>query len=378
MKAGDQQARGARPAGARAVGPPRRDLGPISAVVCNFQGQDYLPECLGALLALGEQLDEILVVDDGSTDGSLALLAREFPSVRVHALATNGGPCRARNEGLARAKNRWVLAVDNDAVLAPDVLSKLRAALEADESAVLAQPRSVVAHEPTRVHYDGGQFHYVGLFALRNFYRPLAEAEGQGVVEVDGYISICGLMDRQRVLELGGFDELLFILFEDFDLSWRLRLAGERLLSVEDALVRHKSGTPGISFRASQYPERRAFFHSRNRWLVMLKCHAGWTLLVSLPGILLYELAWLLFTLKAGHAKSYLHGKLAFFRHLPRTLANRQRIQAGRRVRDSRLLVGGPLTLSPQLVVDPRGARSARLLSALLAAWWACARRLLP
>lgn len=356
----------------------RRDLGPISAVVCNYQGENYLPECIGALQALGDQLDEILVVDDGSTDASLALLARDFPAVRVHALATNGGPCRARNEGLARAKNRWVLAVDNDAVLGPDVLRKLRAALEADPGAVLAQPRSVVAHEPGRVHYDGGRFHYVGLFALRNFYRPLEQAEGQGVVEVDGYISICGLMDRQRVLELGGYDEVLFILFEDFDLSWRLRLAGERILSVEDALVRHKSGTPGISFRASHYPQRRAFFHSRNRWLVMLKCHAGWTLLVSLPGILIYELAWLLFTLKAGHGLSYLHGKLAFFRHLPRTLANRRRIQQGRRLSDKQLMVGGPLTLSPQLVGDPRGARGARLLDTLLSGWWGLARRLLP
>lgn len=355
-----------------------RDLGPISAVVCNYQGESYLPECLGALVALGDQLDEIIVVDDGSKDGSLALLARDFPGVQVVALATNGGPCRARNEGLSRARNRWVLAVDNDAVLAPDVLSKLRRALEADPQAVLAQPRSVVYHEPGRVHYDGGRFHYVGLFALRNFYQPLDQAEGQGTLEVDGYISICGLMDRRRVLELGGFDEALFILFEDFDLSWRLRLAGERLLSVEDALVRHKSGTPGISFRASQYPQRRAFFHSRNRWMVMLKCHSAWTLLISLPGVLIYEAAWLAFTIKSGHFKNYLHGKLAFLKHLPRTLANRRTVQRSRRLRDSELMVGGPLTLSPQLVVDPGGARAAQWLNRALVAYWQLMRRLLP
>jgi GT2 family glycosyltransferase len=363
---------------ANAAPRPLRDLGPISAVVCNFQGEAYLPECLQSLLALGDQLDEIVVVDDGSSDGSLALLARDYPSVQVVALATNGGPCRARNEGLARARNRWVLAVDNDAVLDRDVLSKLRQALEQDPQAVLAQPRSVLHHEPTRVHYDGGRFHYVGLFVLRNFYRPLAEAEGQGTVEVDGYISICGLMDRRRILELGGFDEALFILFEDFDLSWRLRLAGERLLSVEDALVRHKSGTPGISFRVGDYPQRRAFFHSRNRWMVMLKCHSGWTLLVSLPGVLIYEAAWLAFTLKAGHFKSYAQGKLAFFKHLPRTLANRRVVQRSRRLPDSQLLVGGPLTLSPQLIVNKGGAGAARCLSRALSAWWHVMRHLMP
>ncbi len=355
-----------------------RALGPISAVVCNYNGQDYLADCLDALLAQDEALDEILVVDNGSTDGSREFLARHYPQVGVLPLGRNGGPGHARNAGMRAARNRWVLAVDNDAVLAPDVTSRLRRALETDRLAVLAQTRSVVFDEPDRVHYDGAEFHYVGLLSLRNFFKPRAEAEGAGVLEANGFISICGLMDRERILELGGYDEGLFILFEDYDLALRLRIAGERLLIDEDAIVRHKAGTPGISFRSKDYPGQRAFFHSRNRWILLTKSHAASTLLLSLPGLLAYELAWLLFTAKAGHLWPHVKGKLAYVEHLPGTLAKRRAIQRGRRVRDRELLVGGPLTFSPQLVAKPTARRLAGGLDALLSGWWRLASRWLP
>lgn len=355
-----------------------RLLGPITAAVCNYNGRDYLPDCLDALLAQDEPLDEILVVDNGSTDGSLDLLAERYPQVGVLPLGRNGGPGTARNAGLRAARNRWVLAVDNDAVLAPNVVSRLRRALEEDRLACLAQTRSVVFHEPDRVHYDGAEFHYVGLLSLRNFFRPLAEAEGQGVLEANGFISICGLMDRDRVLELGGYDEDLFILFEDYDLALRLRIAGERLLIDEDAVVKHKAGTPGISFRSRDYPGQRAFFHSRNRWMLLAKCHSLSTLIASLPGLVIYELVWILFTLRAGHLWPYLKGKLAFVEHLPRTLSMRRGIQRSRRVPDRAFLVGGPLTFSPQLVQKPMAKRLADTLSSLLAGYWGLVQRLLP
>ncbi len=361
--------------GAQGRATPAR-IAAISAVVCNFNGEDYLADCLDALLAAGDQLDEVLVVDNGSTDGSLALLADRYPSVGVLELGRNRGPGAARNAGLAAARNRWVLAIDNDAVVSPDAITRLRAALEADPEAVLAQTRSVCHHDPSTVHYDGARFHYVGLFALRNFFVPLAQAEGDGVLEVDGFVSICGLMDREAVQAVGGYDEDFFILFEDFDLSLRMRIAGQRLLSVEEAIVLHKGGTPGISFREVSYPRRRAFYHSRNRWLLIFKCYRPWTVLVALPGMLVYELVWLLFTLKAGHLMAHLRGKWWFLRALPAAWGKRLRVQRSRRVSDGALLVGGPLTLSPQLVERPLAAAAAGLLDRCLRAWWTVAGRL--
>lgn len=353
--------------------PPR--IPGVSAVVCNFNGEAYLEECLESVLAQPE-LDEVLVIDDASTDGSVALVRARFPEVTVIELAENGGPCVARNAGMRAARHRWVLAVDNDAVLAGDVLPKLRAALEARPDVCVAQVRSVVAAEPDRVHYDGGAFHYVGLLALRNFYRPLAEAEGEGVIDADALIGICALMDRDLVLSHGGYDEGFFYLAEDYELAYRLRVQGERLVSVEDALVRHRGGTAGLSFRGGGYPERRAYLHARNRWWILAKGYALRTLLVALPGLLLYELVWLAFATLQGHLGAHLRGKRDFLRGLGPVLRSRRAVQKGRRVRDRDLLVGGPLTLSPSLVEKPLARFAARLLDGLLRAWWWVARPL--
>jgi GT2 family glycosyltransferase len=272
------------------------------------------------------------------------------------------------------ARHRWVLAVDNDAVLAPDLLPKLRAALEERPDAMLAQPRSVRDDAPDVVHYDGGAFHYVGLLALRNFWAPLVTAEGAGVLETDALVAIAALLDKQRVLAVGGYDETFFYLAEDFDLALRLRQAGERLLLVEDAIARHKGGTRGLSFRGGSYPMSRARLFARNRWLLIAKDYALRTIVVALPGILVYEAVWLLFVTLQGHLGAHLSGKLDFFRGLSGTLRARRDVQARRRVPDRALLVGKPLSLSPSLVASGAARAAARALELVLAGWWGIAR----
>lgn len=360
-------------------GPPAR--APVSAVVVNFDGREYLDACLAGVAAQGELVDEVIVVDNASRDGSRELVAERHPRARVLALRENRGPCPARNAGLRAARHRWVLLLDNDVVLEPGALAEMLRAAATREDVALVQPRSVLASDPGRVHYDGGSLHYAGLFALRNFYAPLERAEGRGVVAVDGAVSLALLADRDAVLGAGGFDETFFILFEDLDLSLRLRLAGRAILSAEEALVRHDAGTAGISFRAGRYPEPRVFFHSRNRWLHLAKNYRLRTLVACLPALLLYELVWAGFALASGGAGSYARGKLDFARRLPQALRARRRVQAARRASDRELLVGGPLTLTPHLV-DGRGASAAlrrglvRGLDRALRLWWRLARPL--
>ncbi len=356
---------------------PRITLGPIRAVVCNYNGREHLPPCLAALRAQTRKLAEILVVDNASEDDSRELLAREHPDVRVETLGRNEGPCPARNRALELVGDEWILLVDNDAVLASDALAKLEHAALAHPEVSVIQPRSVFDAQPDVVHYDGGSLHYCGLFSLRNFHVPVVRAESSGTVEVGGLIAVALLVKRSVLRELGGFDAAYFVLFEDLDLSHRLRMAGHRILSVEDALCRHRGGTAGISYRgAVEYPRRRAFLHSRNRWIHLFKNHSWRTLLLTAPALLCYELVWALFTLASGTFGGYLQGKAAFLRGIPRTLRERSAVQRTRRVRDRDLLVGGPLTIAPQL--DRGGARSfaLRALDRALWAWWSLVKPL--
>lgn len=347
----------------------------VTVVVCNYNGEEHLPACLSALRELRGDVAEVIVVDNASTDGSLELMRRDFPEVRVEEAGGNEGPSVARNLGMREARTPWVLALDNDAVLPPEALERLLAVGEAT-GATLVQPRSVFAGEPTRVHYDGGSFHYVGLVSLRNFYVPLTEAQGEGVVDVDCAISMCLLVRRERVLEIGGYDPRYFILFEDFDLSYRLRSMGERIVSVEDVVVLHRAGTPGVSFReGAHYPESRVFLHSRNRWILLTKCWSTRALVLAAPGLALYELVGLAFAIQSGHLGAWWRGKRAYLIARAELLEERSQIQAARRLRDRELLVPGPVTVTPDAV---RGAARVALVlvDRGLRAWWRVVRGL--
>jgi GT2 family glycosyltransferase len=353
-------------------------LGPVSVVVCNYNGERYLAECLASVAALAGAVDEVIVVDNASVDRSREIAAK--CGARVESMPRNDGPCPARNAGMRAAKNRWVLALDNDAVCTSEMLARLCAAVANAEraapgSVAIAQPRSVFASEPGRVHYDGGAFHYAGLIALRNFYAPLAEAEGQGTVDVDCAVAVALLVDRDALLAAGGYDETMFILFEDLDLSYRLRACGKRILSVEDALVLHKGGTPGISFREGPaYPGSRVFFHSRNRWVFLAKCLRWRTLAVAAPGLVAYECVWFVFALVSLAPHQWVRGKWRFLLLLGHVRRERARFQAQRKLADRALLVGGPLTITPALKSGGVRAWCVRALDLLLRLWWRVAR----
>ncbi|MAG63255.1 hypothetical protein CMO84_07000 [Candidatus Woesearchaeota archaeon] len=355
--------------------PPEDRPGAVSAVICNYQGREYLPACLDALGAC--DLAEVIVVDNASTDGSLEWLREHHPEVRILEMGENAGPARARNAGLRAAQTPWVLSLDNDAIVTPGMLERLCEVARSRPEAKVLAPRSVFHAEPDRVHYDGGSVHYAGLISLRNFYRPQDQALGSDVEEVDVFVSVCVLCDRETLLEMGGYDERYFILFEDLDLSLRLRQAGHTLLAVEDAIVRHDAGTPGVSFReGTDYPARRVFYHSRNRWLFMLKTYRWWTLFVCLPGLAVYEVVWFGFALLKGGLGSWLKGKWAVLSTLPETLRMRRDVQARRQVGDRALMVGGPLTVTPALGQGGPSAWLVGVVDALLRGVWAVVRPL--
>jgi len=366
-------------------------LGPVTVCVTNYNGAAFLGACLAALAGLRGEVAEVLFVDNASTDDSIARFqdASESPAWASRAragrgalsllqLPANEGPCPARNAGLQRAATAWVLQVDSDVLVRPDTL-ELLAAQALLPGVVAVQPRAVLASDPSVIHYDGGTIHYTGMLCLDRLMGAVAGASTQPA-DVDAVISMALLLDRQAVLDAGGYDPAFFILFEDSDLSYRLRARGLRLRRVPAAIVLHREGTAGISFRpgAPAYPKRRAFLHARNRGYFVLKNYAWSTLILTLPGRALYALVYLLFSLSRGMAGSYLRGRLDLLRLVPRALAQR-RLLAGRRVRGDALLLGAAdLTLSPVIVRSRLEARVEKAFNVALRAWWRTVRWMLP
>jgi GT2 family glycosyltransferase len=348
---------------------------PITATVVNYNGVNAIEACLHSLQNLEPPPNEIIVVDDASQDGSRELVQERFPSVKLVPLPENLGPCVARNRGLMEARTRLVFQVDGDVIVAKDAVFELERALRERPLTVLAQPRVLFDSDRSRIHYDGAFFHFVGVMTLRHFYARVEDADSE-VLEVDAAISAALLVDREEVLSVGGYDPTFFILYEDHDLSYRLRLRGKRIIIVPSAVVYHKEGTAGLSYRKGpRYPSRRIQLQNRNRWIVLYKNHSTSTLLLSLPAVILFELVWFFFALRQRAALSYFRGKGEALLLLPKLRAARKDIQKSRRVPDRELLCARPLTFTPLIERGPVGRFFERLLNACLRGWWALVRR---
>ena len=352
--------------------------GPVTVAITNWNGAAFLDDCLDAVLALRGEVREVVVVDNASTDDSVDRVRRRAARVRLVQMARNEGPCPARNRGLAESATRWVLQLDSDVILPPDTLERLWPQT-AEERVALVQPRAVLASDPSVVHYDGGRLHYVGMMCLDHL---LVRADGPPgpPQDVDAVISMCLLADRQVVLAAGAYDPAFFILFEDHDLSYRLRARGFRLRRVPEAAVLHREGTRGLSFRpgAPAYPAQRAFLHARNRTYLVLKNYSWPALVASLPGRVLYGVVYAAFALGRGAFPSWLRGRLALLALLPRALRLRRELRGARVVSDRVLLCADDLTFSPVIARRPLELRLEKAFNVALRGLWRATRWMVP
>jgi GT2 family glycosyltransferase len=342
----------------------------VTAVVTSHNARATLLRCLESLRAAGP-IAEILVIDSGSTDGCLDALNGRHQDVVVERIATNVGPCVTRNIGLRRASSPRVLFVDDDMILEPGIVEELSRALDENPRAALAGPTVVFAGQADVIQYAGGRAHFAGLpHLLRLGERPERYA---GTRRVDVLTAGCLLADRDLLLSVGGFDEDYFYLAEDVDLSLRLRQAGYELLLVPSAVVQNVGGTCGVSLKDEAYPSRRVELHSRNRWLLIAKLYDPWTIFILLPGLAVYETAWIVFALCTGHLPAYLRGKWRASTVLLKSF-RRKRDHARKQISDRELLGAPPMTFTKTALAQPFAARGSTILDGWLRMWWVILR----
>jgi hypothetical protein len=358
--------------------PERGDAPSVSAVVINHNGGERTLRCLAALARQTWRFERIMVVDNGSQDGSHERIRDCFPEVEVIELGENRGLPAARNVGLSAIASDLVLLADNDIYLEADALSLLMSARAATGATVVC-PRIRLIPEREVVQADGAAPHFVGTMTLLHGYRRIDDVSAERT-HVPGCIGACYLLDRRRVLEAGGFDEAYFFYFEDLEFMLRLAALGHDFVCEPAALAYHDrgAGTAGLSFRGTgAYPLRRAYLSMRHRWLTMLIHYRLRTLLLLLPALMLYELAVVAFALSRGWGLQWLRAWSWQIRSLPAT-ARRRRVAQRSRVRNDRdLLVGGPLPLAPGVIRHGAAGVAVSILSAVLDAYWRLARHVI-
>jgi GT2 family glycosyltransferase len=319
----------------------------VSIIVLNWNGRGYLEPCLSALR--NQQFDparfEIVLVDNGSTDGSVEWLRRHFkdwletetayPHLKLVELPQNLGFSGGNLAGLEHAhpSARYIATLNNDTQAEPDWLAKLVEALEAhpaSEGWAAVGGAMLFAsgkNDPNaRIASAGIEVRKDGLALDRRIGEHLRENEQEE--EIFGVCAGAALYRREALAQVGFFDPAFFAYLEDADLAWRLRLAGYRALYVPGAQVWHEysgTGKQGSPFKSFQL--------GRNRVWTILKNWPAPLLLRHLPSIIFYDLAASVYTLLLRRDPHPLRGRLAALhpKYLRRVLAQRKQIQRGRK-----------------------------------------------
>ncbi|MDQ2785083.1 MAG: glycosyltransferase [Chloroflexota bacterium] len=237
----------------------------ISVIIVTSNGRTLLEPCLRALFAGSRLPDEVIVVDNASSDDTIPWLARTYPLVRVDRCAANLGFAAANNRAIRASSGAYLLTLNNDTELAPDALALLAAVLDDAEPTVAAvMPTMVFATSPEVIACAGLETFTNGVVrdarvgeAINVRYKPYP---------IFGPSAGAALYRRAAIDDVGSFDPALFIYLEDADLAWRLRLRRWATLAVPSAIVRHT-----VSATAGYGSPRKAYYLARNRWWCLLK-----------------------------------------------------------------------------------------------------------
>ena len=239
----------------------------MSVVIPNWNGVEHLPVCLDSLRRQTLQAAEAIVVDNGSTDGSLRLLAGEYGDVCLLALGENRGFAGACNAGMRAAGGDVVVLLNNDTEAAPYWLEEVVDAFDRHPEAGMVASKMLLFDRRDTFHTAGDYYRVDGLPGNRGVWQ-----RDEGQYDSEEYVfGACGgsAAYRRTMLEsVGLLDDTFFFSCEDVDLAWRAQLAGWRCVYVPRAVVYHKLSATGGGTTAS-------FYDGRNTIYLLIKDYPG-------------------------------------------------------------------------------------------------------
>lgn len=256
----------------------------LSVALLNWNGRQHLEECLPSLCRQTRRAAEIVLVDNGSSDGSLEYVRTTYPEIIVVANDTNLGFCSAGNQAIARASGEFVLLLNTDVLLEPTCLEALEAACaDADPDVAVLFPKVLEYNDRTRIDTFGARWDRwrlwmdIGRGEDRDRYTVPARTFGAY------FVAPC--FRKGTFEELGGFDEAFFAMAEDFDVCYRVNVAGYRLMLCPDAVLYHKRHGSKRDNRVDdlQFISR---YGVRNLLLVILKNYEAKNLVIYFPWVL--------------------------------------------------------------------------------------------
>lgn len=292
----------------------------VSIIIVNFNGRHLLPTCLEAVNHQSYSNIEVIIVDNGSTDGSVEYLCENHPNMNLLALERNLGFTGGNIAGLAQARGEWIVLLNNDALLCTDWLQIMLAAMETNSNLGMAASRLIIAE--TRL-LDAAGDAFTTAFSGTKIGELRDQDEFATRQEVPGACAAAVIYRRDMLDDVGFLDEDFFLNHEDTDLNMRAWLAGWKCLYVPEAEVQHQ-----VSTTIGRMSDVSVYYFARNTLWVWVKNTPRYFLLRYAHHRLFYEIAsFFLFCFIKHKWKPFLKGKFDSLRGLPRMFVKRREVQ---------------------------------------------------
>lgn len=296
----------------------------VSVVVVNFNGRHLLAACLNSLRAQTYPDFEVILVDNGSSDGSLDYVQRAFPQVRIIANATNVGFAAGCNQAVAADQSEFIVMLNNDTMVEPTWLEELVRAVQADDRLGMAASKMLFADRPNMINSAGICIDRACIAWDRFGGLDDSWPDSNRATEIFGPCAGAALYRRSMLEDVGLFDEQFFMYLEDVDLAWRSQSRGWRCIYVPSARLYHKhSGT------AVEGSAQKQFLLSRNKvWLVAKNLHSGGPS-VSLVLVLFYDFMSVAYSTISRRDFVALRAKVAAMKGMAALLRRPRRARSG-------------------------------------------------
>lgn len=300
----------------------------IAVVILNWNGREMMRQFLPSVVRFSEELADVIVADNASTDGSLEMLAAEFPTVKTIVLDQNYGFAEGYNRALAQVGHPYLLLLNSDVEVSEGWLRPLLSYMEENKDVAACQPKLLSQREKDMFEYAGASGGYLDRYGY-----PFCRGRIFHVVEKD-----CGQYDdikdvlwatgaalmvrREDWVSSGGLDGRFFAHMEEIDLCWRLRNRGRRIVCVPQSVAYHVGGAT-----LDQGNPRKTFLNFRNNLLMLYKNlpERDLSRVLFVRGLLDYVAA-AMFVVKGewGSAKAVVRARREFRKLKPEYKASRE------------------------------------------------------
>lgn len=274
----------------------------VTVIIPNLNGMTYLEGCLSSLREQTCRDFDIILVDNGSSDESVAFVQEHFPEVRIHRFRENVGFCGGVNAGIRMAETPYVILLNNDTVCHEKFVEALLKGIHSRPGIFSCQARMLQMFSPHLIDDAGDYYCALGWAFAAGKGREAAEYSEERQI----FASCAGaaIYNRRRLLELGLFDEKHFAYLEDIDIGYRAKIRGFQNWYIPSAVVYHAgSGTSG-----SVYNEFKVRHTSRNSVYLIYKNMPLLQIILNSPFLFAGFVTKTIFFLRKGFGKQYLSG----------------------------------------------------------------------